>query len=74
MDIIQDAPPVTYFVLLLLAGLGMPISEDLLSIWAGGLLGRGAPHPQVFYLLALYFGVIGSDMLSFYVGMSSEAF
>ena len=68
LDIIQDAPPFVYFILLVLAGLGIPVSEDLLIIWAGGLLGRGAPHPEFLYLIALYFGVIASDMLTFYVG------
>ena len=68
MELIRNAHPVTYFVLLLLAGLGIPISEDLITVWAGGVLGRGAPHPAIWYIVALYAGVVGSDMITFFVG------
>ena len=68
LTIIQDAHPITYFALLMLAGLGVPVSEDLVTVWAGGALGRGVPYPEVYYVLALYMGVIGSDMLTFFIG------
>ena len=41
LEWVQGAHPVFYFGLLMLAGLGIPVSEDGLAIWAGGLLGRG---------------------------------
>ena len=68
MEIIRHAHPLTYFVVLVLAGLGLPISEDLVTVWAGGALGRGTPHPAVYYVIALYCGVVGSDMMTFFVG------
>jgi membrane protein DedA with SNARE-associated domain len=68
MEIIRNAHPITYFVLLILAGMGIPISEDLLTIWAGGAIGRGAPHHHYWYILALYSGVLVSDMLTFFLG------
>ena len=68
LTIIQDAHPITYFALLMLAGLGVPVSEDLVTVWAGGALGRGVPYPEAYYVLALYMGVIGSDMLTFFIG------
>ena len=37
---IEGAHPVVYFGLLMCAGFGLPVSEDALAIWAGGLIGR----------------------------------
>ncbi len=66
---IEHANPAWYFALLICAGLGLPVSEDMLAVWAGALIGRGqAPYATHWYVLALYFGVVGSDMLTFYLG------
>jgi len=66
---IQGANPLSYTLLLLAAGCGLPMSEDLLNVWVGGLIGRGqATYPVAFYVGALFIGVLGSDMLTFFWG------
>ncbi|MDR1429897.1 MAG: phosphatidylserine decarboxylase [Spirochaetaceae bacterium] len=52
---------------LLLAGLNVPISEDLVII-TGALVSRGAPGLLVPSLLAIYAGVVISDFISFFIG------
>lgn len=73
LEWVQGAHPVFYFGLLMLAGLGVPVSEDGLAIWAGGLLGRGEnPYPPYQYVIALYCGAVMSDMLTFSVGRLTQ--
>ncbi|MBT6176111.1 MAG: hypothetical protein HOI23_02620 [Deltaproteobacteria bacterium] len=73
LEWVQGAHPVFYFGLLMLAGLGIPVSEDGLAIWAGGLLGRGEnPYPPYQYVIALYLGAIMSDMLTFSIGRLTQ--
>ena len=73
LEWVQGAHPVFYFGLLVLAGLGVPVSEDGLAIWAGGLLGRGEnPYPPYQYVIALYCGAVMSDMLTFSVGRLTQ--
>ena len=69
---LQDAPPVLYFVLLTSAGLGMPVSEDLLSIWAGSVIASEPAYPAWHYALALYGGVILSDLITFNLGRLTQ--
>ncbi|MEE2959999.1 MAG: VTT domain-containing protein [Myxococcota bacterium] len=69
IEYVQDAHPIYYFGLLMLAGLGIPVSEDGLNVWTGGLLGREqAPYGTLSYVIALYAGVACSDMLTFFLG------
>lgn len=73
LEWVQGAHPIVYFGLLMLAGLGMPVSEDALAIWAGGLLGRGDnPFPPYQYVIALYLGAVFSDMLTFSLGRLTQ--
>ena len=64
--------PVLYFVLLTSAGLGMPVSEDLLSIWAGSVIASEPAYPAWHYALALYGGVILSDLITFNLGRLTQ--
>ena len=73
LEWVQGAHPIFYFLLLMCAGLGIPVSEDGLAIWAGGLVGRGEnPYPAYQYAVALYLGAIGSDMLTFSIGRLTQ--
>ena len=73
LEWVQGAHPIFYFGLLMCAGLGLPVSEDGLAIWAGGLLGRGEnPYPTYQYVIALYCGAIFSDMLTFSIGRLTQ--
>ena len=66
---VRDAHPIVYFLLLMAAGTGLPVSEDVLAIWAGGLIGRGeAPYTTEAYVVALYCGVVLSDFWTFWMG------
>ena len=66
---IENAHPVWYFVLLMLAGNGLGVSEDALSVWVGGLIGRGGlDYPTFYYVGALYAGVVLSDAWTFLLG------
>jgi len=69
---LQDAPPVLYFVLLTSAGLGVPVSEDLLSIWAGSVIASEPAYPAWHYAAALYAGVILSDFITFSLGRLTQ--
>ena len=71
---IEGAHPVVYFGLLMCAGFGLPVSEDALAIWAGGLIGRGQnPFPAEQYVIALYFGACFSDFVTFGLGRLTKA-
>ena len=69
---LQDAPPVLYFVLLSSAGLGVPVSEDLLSVWAGSVIASAPAYPAWHYVVALYGGVIVSDLITFNLGRLTQ--
>lgn len=70
---IEGAHPVVYFGLLMCAGFGLPVSEDALAIWAGGLIGREQnPFPTEHYVIALYFGACLSDFVTFGLGRLTQ--
>ena len=70
---VRDAHPIWYFLLLMAAGSGLGVSEDALSVWAGGLIGRGEnPFPAEYYYIALFFGVVLSDCWTFTLGRLAE--
>ena len=70
---VVGAHPMVYFGLLMLAGMGMPISEDLLAIWAGSLIARGKkPYPPEYYYVAIYTGAVLSDMVAFGLGRLAQ--
>ena len=69
ISILSGAHPLVYFGLLILAGMGFPVSEDALGIWLGNLLARGDnPYPAFQYILAMYFGAVFSDVMAFGFG------
>ena len=70
---VRDAHPAWYFLLLMAAGTGLGVSEDALSVWAGGLIGRGEnPFAAEYYWIALYCGVVLSDCWTFYLGRLAQ--
>lgn len=58
--------PLAVFLLLMLSGIGIPLSEDLVVIPAGLFVGNGE-LPLWPTLLAAYCGVVGSDLLWFLI-------
>ena len=62
-----DFFPLLALVCLLLAGLNIPMSEDLIII-TGAILCRRDPHILVPTLLAIYAGVIISDYMVYWIG------
>ena len=61
-------PPVVYFLALVIAGFGIPISEDVLCIFAGTLLPALSASHKTRLILALYAGVVISDIITFSLG------
>ena len=70
-DILLQTSPTIYFTCLVLAGAGVPISEDALCIFVGTIL------PTIWYInpllrikiiSALYFGIVFSDIITFSIG------
>ena len=59
--------PLVAFISLLLAGLHLPISEDLIII-TGALLSSGDGSILVYNLAAIYLGAIASDFFVYWVG------
>jgi membrane protein DedA with SNARE-associated domain len=59
--------PLIAFILLFLAGLNIPFSEDLIII-TGALLCRGDSSMLIPTFLALYFGVVISDYFPYIMG------
>jgi membrane protein DedA with SNARE-associated domain len=57
--------PFLVFGLLLLSGFGIPVSEDVVNLPAGILVGQGS-WPLVPILIACYLGVIGGDAIWFF--------
>ena len=60
--------PFAAFIGLLLAGLNVPLSEDLIII-TGALISRGDPSMLVPTFVAIYSGVIISDYFPYYLGI-----
>ncbi len=70
-DLLINTSPSIYFTCLILAGLGLPISEDALCIFVGSILPiiwNEKPVFRVKLILALYLGVVLSDVVTFWVG------
>mmetsp|Transcript_18504 Transcript_18504/g.26134 ORF Transcript_18504/g.26134 Transcript_18504/m.26134 type:complete len:336 (+) Transcript_18504:193-1200(+) len=61
-------PPLAYFVALLSAGVGVPVSEDALCIFAGAVWPTMAKVQQQKLFLALYMGIVLSDVVTFWIG------
>lgn len=57
--------PAIVFGLLLLSGFGIPVSEDVVNLPAGILIGKGA-WPLVPILITCYVGVIAGDVIWFF--------
>ncbi|KAL3137315.1 hypothetical protein ABBQ32_006855 [Trebouxia sp. C0010 RCD-2024] len=72
---LETAPPPLYLVYMLAAGFGLPCSEDALVVWAGSNIFRGVyggPAGVAYVLGIIYFGVVVSDMLTFYLGVALQ--
>mmetsp|Transcript_68018 Transcript_68018/g.127025 ORF Transcript_68018/g.127025 Transcript_68018/m.127025 type:complete len:277 (-) Transcript_68018:79-909(-) len=63
-----SVPPQLFFWLLILAGFGVPVSEDLLCIYAGVILRKLSPQRRVEVVVALYAGVVLSDWVTYSLG------
>ena len=59
--------PLVALVCLLMAGLNLPMSEDLVII-TGAILSSANPDILIPTLIAIYIGAIGTDFLSYYIG------
>jgi membrane protein DedA with SNARE-associated domain len=57
--------PLIVLGLLLLSGIGIPVSEDVVNLPAGILIGQGA-WPAIPILIACYVGVIAGDAIWFF--------
>ena len=67
----MQTPPMAYFLALMAAGCGVPVSEDAIAIFAGTVLTTLDTRQQQFRLLiALYLGVVLSDVCTFVIGRS----
>ena len=66
----MQTPPVAYFLALMGAGCGVPVSEDALCIFAGTVLPTVSREKRVRLLMALYFGVVMSDVCTYFIGKS----
>lgn len=67
----QATPAIAYFLVLLSAGFGVPVSEDLLCIFAGTMLPLDkiqSPARRIRLITALYLGVVISDLVTFTIG------
>lgn len=70
-DALSTTPPMVYFFSLLAAGCGVPVSEDALVIFVGTIIPnfwKTDPIRRNQLLLAIYFGVVLSDFLTFAIG------
>ena len=59
-----------FFVLLMLAGLNLPISEDLLIIMSAVMAATVVPHNLIKLFIFVFFGCYLSDWLSYWIGRS----
>ena len=70
-----NGPPHYYFLYLLSAGCGVPVSEDALVCWIGSNLALnkyGSVLKNLVVLVWVYFGVVLSDMITFYIGVAAN--
>lgn len=70
-DALSTTPPLVYFLCLIAAGFGVPVSEDAMCIFAGTILPSiwtVDPTKRNRLLLALYGGVVISDIMTFCIG------
>lgn len=70
-DALSTTPPFIYFLCLIAAGFGVPVSEDAMCIFAGTILPSiwtADPGKRNRLLLALYGGVVLSDIITFCIG------
>lgn len=63
-----SVPPQLFFWLLIFAGFGIPVSEDLLCIYAGAILPQLPVGRRLETVVALYAGVIVSDWITYLIG------
>ncbi len=64
----KDFAPYMVFVLLLIAGCSLPISEDLLIIASGVLAGSSLQEKTLAFFLASFFGAYFSDWIAYGMG------
>lgn len=67
-EVLSTTPPIAYFLSLLAAGFGVPISEDAMCIFAGTTLSTLHASKRNTMILALYAGVVLSDIITFSIG------
>jgi len=71
-ELFLSTPPIIYFSAFIIAGFGVPISEDALCILLGGTMlpaiWNENPILRNKLLIALYTGVVLSDIISFMIG------
>ena len=65
-----QTPPLIYFLCLLSAGVGVPVSEDAICIFAGTVFPTFAGKQRIRLFFALYAGVVLSDAITFLAGRS----
>jgi membrane protein DedA with SNARE-associated domain len=63
-----QTPPLAYFLCLLSAGFGVPVSEDALCLFAGTAWPTFSKQRRIQLFLALYAGVVLSDAVTFWAG------
>lgn len=61
-------PPLAYFLALMAAGCGIPVSEDGICLFAGAVWSTLTNDERIQRFVALYLGVVGSDALTFWIG------
>lgn len=67
-DIALNTPPFAYFLALLSAGIGVPVSEDALCIVVGYILKQCDTVLRWKFIWSLYLGVVFSDIITFWLG------
>lgn len=67
-EVLSTTPPSAYFLSLVAAGFGVPISEDAMCIFAGTTLSTLHASKRNTMILALYAGVVLSDIITFSIG------
>lgn len=65
-----STPPLIYFLCLLSAGFGVPVSEDALCLFAGTAWPTFTKEKRLSLFVALYAGVVLSDAITFWAGRS----
>jgi membrane protein DedA with SNARE-associated domain len=63
-----DFAPVLVFILLVLTGLSVPISEDLLLVGSGVLAGTVLPDKTLHLFFAVFLGCYASDGIAYWIG------